>query len=74
MSFNVVIILIGLGGMGIFSCIVMAAIALSHYPFTLKDLFADFREICKALYEGENPKSKGDLNHGKHRKERDHHH
>lgn len=58
----------------IFSFIMVIGIALAHYPFTFKDFARDFREICKGLYEGENPKNERRNHNGKHREERDHHH
>lgn len=63
-----------------FSVLMIVSIAWSHYPFTLKDFIKDFvdwvksAKFAKRFMKGKTLKSKGEMNNGKHREERDHHH
>ncbi len=63
-----------------FTVMMIMSIAWCHYPFTLKDFLDDLVDWLKSakfarrFMKGKTLKSKGEMNHGKHGEERDHHH
>lgn len=62
-----------------FSCMMIVAIAWSHYPFTIKDFLKDLlkaiqsAKFTRGFMKGKTLKSKGENDNGKHGEERDHH-